>query len=140
MRSSKAKVASLYIFDLFLFCGKISHVVNKTTKQNNLVYNFYMENIKMKKSLLVLLVSGLALSANVAIAGGHSNSGNGGSRLSGGIIKFATNNPQIIQKAAGTIESIPPAQAAMDAAMVKSPQANSLMTDVQQAGGFTPSN
>ncbi len=95
----------------------------------------------MKKSLLVLLVSGLALSANVAMAGGHSKFGNNsGSRLSGGIVQFATNNPQIIQKAAGTIESIPPAQAAMDAAMVKSPQANSLMLDVQQAGGFTPSN
>ncbi|VAX01914.1 hypothetical protein MNBD_GAMMA22-207 [hydrothermal vent metagenome] len=97
----------------------------------------------MKKSLLVLLVSGLALSANVAMAGGHSkfgNSNNGGSRLSSGIVQFATNNPEIIQKAAGTIESIPPAQAAMDAAMVKSPQANALMLDVQQAGGFTPAN
>lgn len=95
----------------------------------------------MKKLVVALLVSGFVLSSSVVFAGEHGAAGNSSTGgPSSRIVDFAANNPEVIQKAAGTIAAIPPAQAAMDAAMEASPQANSLMQDVQAAGGYTPAN
>ncbi len=82
----------------------------------------------MKKSILVLLVSGLALTSNFAIAAGASSA----------LVKAAGNHPKAVQTGASTIAANPAAQAKMDAAMAANPQANATMVQIQQAGGYTP--
>lgn len=82
----------------------------------------------MKKFITLLLVSGLALSTNFALAAGASSA----------MVKAAGNHPNAVQTAAGTIAAHPSAQAKMDSAMASNPQANATMGQIQKAGGYTP--
>jgi len=83
----------------------------------------------MKKTLLIL-ISGIAISVNVVWAAGAPN----GTR----IVTAAGAHPTAVQTGASAVAAHPAAQAKMDAAMVANPAANSIMLDVQKAGGYTP--
>ncbi len=87
----------------------------------------------MKKTLLMVLISGFVLSTSVAWAEQGARGG-----ASTRIVTAAGAHPNAVQKGGSTIAANPAAQARMDASMAANPQANALMKDVQQAGGYTP--
>ncbi|MFV1984303.1 MAG: hypothetical protein ACC657_12235 [Thiohalomonadales bacterium] len=87
----------------------------------------------MKKTLLIL-ISGIAISVNVVWAAGAPNGTPNGTR----IVTAAGAHPTAVQTGASAVAAHPAAQAKMDAAMAANPAANSIMLDVQKAGGYTP--
>jgi len=85
------------------------------------------------KKILLILISGIAISASVAWAGDSGGNSRNGSR----IVTAAGAHPAAVQAGASAVASRPAAQAKMDSAMAANPSANAIMLDVQKAGGVT---
>ncbi|MFV1985146.1 MAG: hypothetical protein ACC657_16475 [Thiohalomonadales bacterium] len=88
----------------------------------------------MTKTLIMLLISGIAISSSNVWAAGSGSRNDGSTR----IVNAAAARPNAVQAGGSAIASRPAAQAGMDAAMAANPNADALMRDVQKAGGYTP--